>query len=98
MKLAQMCKYTWLFALILTLSCRNGLSNEQTKPTVVISAAAQLEGGAVHKVEFYYLPESELTQRALEPESLVSYAPYKATVSEGHATFVGEIAESYAIQ
>lgn len=94
MKLAQMCKYTWLLALILTLSCRNGLSNAQTKPNVIIRAAAQLQSAAVERVEYYYLPERELTQHAIEPDSLVSGAPYKATVGEVPTQFLNEIAEA----
>ncbi|HET9285557.1 MAG TPA: hypothetical protein VFR24_26705 [Candidatus Angelobacter sp.] len=94
MKLAQMFKYAWLFALILTLSCRNGLSNEQTKPTVIVKAAAQLQSAAVERVEYYYLPERELTQHAIEPDSLVSDAPYKATLGEVSTRFLSEIAEA----
>ncbi len=94
MKLAQTVKYVGLLGLILTLSCRSGLSNEQAKPKVAFEAAARLEGGAVERVEYYYLPEREQTQRAIEPESLVSHAPYKATVGEVSTRFLNEIAEA----
>jgi len=92
MTLAQISKYAGLLLLISTLSCRNGLGKKQAIPKVIVDAAARLEGGAMERVEYYYLPEREQTQRAIEPESLVSDAPYKATIGEASANFSKQVA------
>jgi hypothetical protein len=94
MKLAQTFKYAGFLLLILTLSCRNGFRKQQATPKVVADAAAQLVGGAMERIEYYYLPERARTQRALEPESLVSDAPYKATIGEVSARFLDEVADA----
>ncbi len=76
------------------LSCKTVAKNNQDLPKPVAESAARLEGAVISKVEYYYLEESAQTQIAVEPDSLVRTAPYKAIITAVPQTRLLKIAQA----